>query len=425
MVNNYDYQFRLLKKEVPWVGKVHELPELVKKKQNLAIIQNNPIIHNKTLERQKGQDEKYAKILTKKNRINKIIYDSVLFTKEGITKHAVEEIRELVKRGYNIKYINDLPRNVDEEKQFLLTLNNNIDIYKDDYFTIINQPPVRWSRSYGLNNLIGYLAFEGVLIPDWIKIINESPILELWTPSNYCKNQFIKDGIKKPIYVIPHGVDPEIWKPIETKNNDTFKFLWAGTAHVTRKGLDLAVKAFSEEFKEEGNKVKLKIKSNKIYNTNQDINKLVYQNIVVDGNDNIEICDEDLKETEFVNLMNSVDCYVAPTRSEGFGIITLQAIACNTPVITTVTTGHSDFCNEKNCFIIDCGEEKWADWHYPYWNTKWKEPSLESLKKQMRKVYDDRNSKIEMNYSDDIRTNWTWENTVNKIEERLIALQKG
>jgi len=391
-----------------------------------AVLNNNPIIHNKTLERQNYQNAKYEQILGKKDvKINKIVYDSVLFTKEGITKHAKEEMRELNKRGYELSYINDIPNNVDEENEFLLNLKGHIDLKKDDYFTIINQPPPRWNKSYGLKNLIGYLAFEGKLIEEWINTINISPILELWTPSNYCKEQFIKDGVTKPIYVIPHGVDPEVWKPEEFKpdENSKFQFLWAGTAHVSRKGLDLVVKAFTEEFKEEDN-AELLIKANKVYNQKQDINKLVYKNMDKKGNKNIRITTENFTEKEFVTLMNVADCYVAPTRSEGFGIITLQALACATPVITTVTTGHADFCNASNCFIITVGEEKWADWAFPYFETKWEEPSIKSLKEQMRKAYNNGNNKQEMSYSEEVRNNWTWKKTVDKIEERLSELKQ-
>jgi len=419
MVVNKDYQFRLHKSGINWINKVHEIPEPVKDR-NAVIVDQYVIEHMKTLNRQISQNIKYDNINRDNGKINKIIYDSVLFTTEGITKHAREEIKELSNRGYKIKYINDLPRNINNENRFLLDINDNFEIDKNDYITVINQPPLRWKRSYNLKNLVAFLAFEGNLFNEWVDIINKSPIIELWTCSKYCKEKFIESGVKKPIFVIPHGINPDMWKPLDkVKKNKKFRFLCALTPHNKRKGLDITIKAFKQAFGDSDD-VELLIKCNKIYNPNQDIDKLIYKYSEGHTN-NISYSDDEIDEKEFVELMQKANCFVSSHRSEGFGIIIAQALACGTPVIATRATGNLDFCNEDNTLFIETDGEKWADWCYPYYETKWTEPSIASLIEQMKYVKDNYENckKKSLLESEKIRKKWTWKNTVDKIEKRI------
>lgn len=420
-VNNPDLQFRLFKKGVTWVGKVHEVPEPVAKQDKDVIVVNRQfqMQHPKNRQKQFNQEQKYSSIVTKKN-INKIVYDSVIYTTEGITKHAVEEIKQLDKLGFQIFLLNSHYKDIhgEEFKKFHIPW----DFEKDDYVTIVNQPPERWNISQHFKNRIGYLAFEGKLPKRWVEIINSSNIIELWTPSNYCKKTFEESGVTKNIFVVPHGYDPNVWtERTEAPVNDEFTFLAVLTAHNKRKGHDLIAKAFSEEFSKD-EKVKLVFKVNKIYNPNESFNKEINSYVNWDGNTNIHYIDSNLSESELVTLFKSSDVYVSASRCEGFGINILNAIVANVPTITTQGSGMDDFVNKNNCYLVEMGPPKWSKFDIVYERAKWSEPKIDSLKKQMRLAYYENKGCFDKPAINQTREKFTWENTVNTMLDRLKHL---
>lgn len=429
-VKNLDLQFRLHKRSEKWVGKVHEVPLSVARKdfERITVIEDIYIQHPKSREKQLAQQEFYNKIGTRKDKkeINTFVYDSVIYTVEGITKHAREEVLSLNRKDKKVLLLDQNYRDVFGEE--FKTFYEPVDFFQDDYVTIVNQPPGRWDRYANLKNRIGYLAFEGLLPDEWVEKINTSNIIELWTPSTYCEEMFIDSGVKKPINVIPHGVDPEVWQPktvddqelIDVKG-DHFLFLAVGTFHNSRKGFDLLAKAFSEEFSKE-EKVKLLFKVNKIYNPHDTFNKYITQYLNKDGNVNVEYYDTDLTEESMVDLFNIADVYVSPHRAEGFGINILNALAVGTPTVVTGATGSMDFCTGDNSLLVDVKEERWAPYIPPYNNARWPEPDVESLKKQLRFAYENYKVLKETSLVESvrIREDYSWD----KITERMIARVK-
>ena len=411
-VNNPDMQFRLHKKSVQWHGQVHEVPLPVAQRNKEAVtVSDKYFLHEKTIDRQNTQNQMYNNITGKK----------------PITKHAREEVKKLSSFGYDVQLLDWYRYNpMIEDCEFFKKFYTPINIHDNDYAVVCNQPPERWNKTLGLKNFIGYLAFEGHLPPEWTRLINRPEVRELWTPSEYCKKLFAESGVQVPIHVIPHGIDPTIWKPLEIKKdkNEPFTFLWVGTNHNTRKGYDLAVKAFTETFKPEDN-VRLILKANKIYDSSLDFNKQISKFADPTGNKNIYIIDEEMTEKDMVELFNKVDAFVSPHRSEGFGLNILQALACGTPVIATKATGNMDFCNVDNTYFIGVEpRDKWAPFIYPYLVSKWPEPSLDGLKIQMKNMISNYDSRKEhaLKESEKIRREWTWENVAKKIDERLKQL---
>ena len=196
-----------------------------------------------------------------------------------------------------------------------------------------------------------------------------------------------------------------------------------GTYHNDRKGLDLVMKAFTEEFHADES-VRLLFKVNKIYDPNKSFMKYIskYMNKSENANIDIEFIDEDLSQEELVDLFNLADVYVAPHRAEGFGINILDSIATETPVITTEATGNMDFCKDNPAVeFIEVDREIYAPLINPYENAKWVEPSLKSLKRKMRNAY--KKPKFDTKKGAEIvKENWTWANTVDKMEARIKEL---
>lgn len=428
-VKNPDVQYRLHKKFERWVGEVHEVPMSVYENDydRVSVIRNMQIFHSKSRDTQLKQMQFYNSIDGKKKPvIDTLVYDSVIYTVEGITKHAREEVKQL-SDDFNISLLdqNYVPSFGSEFKEFYTPTS-----YKDNnYVTIVNQPPVRWDNNSQYKNRFGYLAFEGLLPKEWVDKINSSDIIELWTPSSYCKEMFEKSGVKKPIVVIPHGIDPAVWKPMslvqqtddKIGNSDPFTFLAVGTAHNSRKGFDLLTRAFSEEFEADEN-VKLLFKVNKLYNPEDSFNNYIRPSVDWSGNTNIEYYDKNLSEEELVKLFNSSDVYVSPHRSEGFGINILNALAVGLPTVVTGATGNMDFCNGNNCLLVDVEDElRWSPFIPPYNRAKWPEPCVDSLKQQLRRAYEEHASLKEkaLENSEVIRSEWSWNAVSGLIKNRI------
>jgi glycosyltransferase involved in cell wall biosynthesis len=198
-----------------------------------------------------------------------------------------------------------------------------------------------------------------------------------------------------------------------------------GTYHNSRKGLDLVAKAFSEEFKK-NEKIKLLFKVNKIYSPGEGFNKYILPFINQEGNTNIEFIDTDLSEEELSEIFAVADTYVSPHRSEGFGINILNSLAIGTPVIATQATGNLDICNEDVALMVKVQEVRWAPYITPYERSKWAEPSIQSLKEQMRLAFKGHKTfkKIALGNADKVREVLSWSRVADMIEARVAQIVK-
>ena len=52
-------------------------------------------------------------------------------------------------------------------------------------------------------------------------------------------------------------------------------------------------------------------------------------------------------------LYRAADCFVLPTRGEGFGRPLLEAMAAGVPVIATRWGGHTDFLDDQHAYLVE------------------------------------------------------------------------
>jgi glycosyltransferase involved in cell wall biosynthesis len=93
------------------------------------------------------------------------------------------------------------------------------------------------------------------------------------------------------------------------------------------------------------------------------------------------------------DLYRAADCFVLPTRGEGWNLPALEALACGVPVITTAWSAHLDWLNQENAFLIAVdGLESVPRFDIPndlvYAGHRWARPSLEHLRSLMRWVFE-------------------------------------
>jgi len=98
-----------------------------------------------------------------------------------------------------------------------------------------------------------------------------------------------------------------------------------------------------------------------------------------------------VSEFELAQLFRGADAFVLPTRGEGWGLPTMQAMAMALPVISTNFGGSVDFTAGNATFLIELRaiEEVPADSPYGYREgSKWATPSVKHLRKLMRYVHE-------------------------------------
>mgnify|MGYP003557183731 FL=1 len=191
-----------------------------------------------------------------------------------------------------------------------------------------------------------YTMFESTKIPDnWLDYLNAAD--EVWVPSKWNQEVFAKEGVKTT--VVPLGYDEEAFKFIERKEarkeRRPFTFLHYNAFNI-RKGFTEVWKAFTAEF-EKTEPVKLILKTT-LNHSPLPITKGEYPNI--------EVIYGRLPENELYDIMKRSDCFVFPSRGEGFGMTPLEAMATGLPAIIPNAHGISQYFDEKYMYEVKIAE---------------------------------------------------------------------
>jgi len=267
-----------------------------------------------------------------------------------------------------------------------------------------------------------------ILPPNWTKHLNSCDLI--LPSSNFAKQIFLRNGVdKNKLVVLPHGFDPDRYNPdiqsIDLGINK-FKFLCVAQPHA-RKGLDLLLRAYAEEFASSED-VALIIKTSYARARGSrphyeiDIKQLLQQHRQRYAMPEVRIFTKKLDTV--AELYNACDAFVLPTRSECFCLPALEAMACKLPVIITGYGGQTDFATKTNSYLINYKMTKAPKtmqyWHYSP-RAEISEPDVEHLKILMRHVYNkynDAQKRAELAY-EQIRDRFTWDQVALQLLEML------
>jgi glycosyltransferase involved in cell wall biosynthesis len=253
-----------------------------------------------------------------------------------------------------------------------------------------------YSYPYGLENMRNsikfiYTMFESTTIPkEWIPYLQMAT--KVFVPSKFCQKAFATRDIKSE--VIPLGYDSRAftYKEKEKKVIDKkhpFVFLHYD-AFNTRKGWDIVFKAFNEEFKPD-EPVKLIMKTIKT--------ELPFP-IIKSQYPNIQVIKQEYSKKQLVDLIQSSDCFVFPSRGEGFGLTPLENLACGTPSIIPNASGMSEYFNSRYFYEVKVDKLVPALYSNKQFDARETgqmiEPSMKDLCKKMRYAYNHREDGYDM-----------------------------
>jgi glycosyltransferase involved in cell wall biosynthesis len=131
-----------------------------------------------------------------------------------------------------------------------------------------------------------------------------------------------------------------------------------------------------------------------------------------------------LSQARLAELHRGADCFVLPTRGEGWGMPILEAMACGLPAIATNWSGPAEFLTEENGYPLPISSLASADESNRYYRgARWAEPDTDALIELLRRAArepDERRAKGRRAAED--AKSWTWERGLDAIEARLRAL---
>jgi len=193
---------------------------------------------------------------------------------------------------------------------------------------------------------------------------------ELVVASQWAKDIILSNGINKQITVVPLGVNREIFNPElsnmrSRKDEDPYVFLAIGKWEI-RKGHDILHEVFNKAFSPSDN-VELWIAASSDKSCFSDKELFEWHNYYQTGpmKDKIKIIPRLPTQLDIANKIAQADCGIFLSRAEGWNLELLEMMSMNKPVITTNYSAHTEFCTDKNSYLVDIDELE------PAYDGKW------------------------------------------------------
>jgi len=378
-------------------------------------------------ESQKTFSAKWRKELARQYRYN-ILWQSIMNFPSGYARSCRDLLRALeklkVKPVYRYVYGPDSPFPVEEPDR------------TNDYMLEIirsRRKPIfpRFAVVYGQGDVfsknkgwykIGFTMLEVDGFPEeWVRQANKMD--EVWVPSEANREGFLRCGLKRPIYVIPLGVDTHYFHPeIEAYPNPHGEFVFFSNFEWgERKEPWLLLRAFNETF-DADEPVRLVCKV-----TNRDPSVKLKE----------EIRRLDLRESggrisylfnlvfphyQLGSLYRSADCFLSVSRGEGWDMPLMEALACGLPAIATDWGAHQDYFHDGVGYPLGIRGTVPAVAKCPYYEGfAWADPDPEHLRYLLRLVYENREEARSKGQAaaKEMAERWTWDDAAAKIVERL------
>jgi glycosyltransferase involved in cell wall biosynthesis len=260
--------------------------------------------------------------------------------------------------------------------------------------------------------VVNYSMWESTAVPRrHVQEINRAVSLQL-VPSRQNLESFLQCGVRVPIEVLHHGVDETRFPVLTRPSRDTFTFGTFGDLSV-RKGIDLLIRAFRDEFRAKES-ARLLLKSS----SPADIWRV--------DDPRVEVQSGCVDDAALLDIMRNMDVFVLPSRGEGFGLCGLEAMSTGLPIIATAWSGPAEYLDADDSFplryrLVDARGARSN--HVRYFG-RWAEPDYEHLRALMRWMYEhpDEVKRKGLQCAARVRRDWTWRRVARQLRSYLDAV---
>ncbi len=200
---------------------------------------------------------------------------------------------------------------------------------------------------------VGLWYWELPTFPDAL-VAQMDRVDEIWVATRFVQASF-EAATARPVHLVP-AIVPELKGSGRTredfglkKDEVVFLFSFDVNSMVARKNPGAVIEAFRRAFPPEaagGNRLVIKV-----LNLATRPELASWLRSAVAGVNGVLI-EEDMAETDLVDLFECADVYVSLHRSEGFGFGIAEAMSLGKPVIATAYSGNLDFAGATNSFQV-------------------------------------------------------------------------
>jgi len=357
-----------------------------------------------------------------------------IFDSSGFSSHIRQLANSMHEQGIQVRLDCQKPygweRNVNDAELLML----NREFTEDMTSILVGFPqflPLVWAENP--KETIMFLIFEGDKIPEyWLEYLYDERTSQIWVPSQHVKNAILNTctnidwqpnldiELLNKIHIVPHGVNNILFKPEEKKKDKPFTFLinkgWRGGMD-DRGGVQYALKAFDEEFKDDD--VKLILKINPAYNSPDWNIEQELINLGISKSNKILINTQFIDYKQLPAFYADADVYINACRAEGFGLPGLEAHAMGLPTIQTNFGGQLDYMKKSTDYYIDYDLEE-VTFDINYEGVQWATPKIDHLRKLMRHCYNNQDEvKKKGSRAKVDACKWGWCEAAKKVKRLL------
>lgn len=235
--------------------------------------------------------------------------------------------------------------------------------------------------------------------------------------SDWAKDILSKNGINKPVSVVPLGVDTNIFSSKLDNANKTPNYIFISIGKwEKRKAHDTLIECFNKAFQPRDNVELWLITHNPFLSPQEEaewiglIDKSPLKN-------KIRVFPRLQTHQQLAEVISYANCGVYISRGEGWNLELLETMSMGKPVIATDYSAHTAYCDKDNSFLVDIEETELAiDNKWFFGTSNWAKigsKQIDQIIDRMRHCY---SNKISTN-SGGIQTaaRLSWENTAKSL----------
>lgn len=313
----------------------------------------------------------------------------------------------------------------------------DIVVFSHDVFEYPHMP---YFREKNPNiKLIGYFTTDGDPIDArWIPVYDSVDMI--WSPTHYGKRTITERlfWLKDRIDVIPYGLNHNVFKagdkaearmPLKFNAMDKFMGFYVGHNH-GKKNLAAALVGWKEFAKDKNNDVVFVCITHTGYRNMGEWGKQPGDyDLTAFWSPTAQIYDHVVDDNLVSLYYRAADILLFPTVGEGFALPPMEGMASGCIPITTNFSGHTDFCNDENSFLMKDIKYLWSN----MWMSKRALVDEYDVQKSLQLAYDMKNNdpeQWERKRLAGIETakRFDWDKTVDmmidSIENRLYKPQR-